>query len=133
MTVIVSGMIRSALAHLSITNCPRCLRGTLVVDLDRRALTCSKRCPDVAGAVGEAARALRGGFQDEGAALLELCVQAQRRRYPDSVERIYVAACELPESPAREAILRLSFRLLRAEEFQRTEARAEIEAEKVAA
>jgi hypothetical protein len=92
----VGGLIRSALAHLEIDRCPRCLKGRLTVDLDRVAMSCSKGCSNVAGAVGEAAPRLTGGLRGEGEALMGFCAAAEKR--PPADELLYGLAVQLPAS-----------------------------------
>jgi len=119
--VVSGGMIRAALAHLSIDRCPRCLRGDLIVDLDRRAISCTKHCDDVAQAVGEAAPRLTGGLRAEGESLMRFCLEAVRNQQhagnPDylpirSADRdaAYIFACGLQPSPNRDRLLDLCVR-----------------------
>lgn len=101
---IVGGLIRLALRHLDIVRCPRCLRGTLTVDLDRVAMSCSNGCGQVAHAVGQAARRLTGELRQEGEALLSFCAAAEKEPAPE--ELLYDLACRLPTG-ARELVIDL--------------------------
>jgi hypothetical protein len=113
--VVAGGAIRSAIAHLQITRCPRCQRGDLAIDLDRVRMTCTRGCAAVAGAVAEAARRLTGGLRAEGEALIRFAAEASNERFaPEPGPRrsavrdaIYVAACGLPPSRERERIIAL--------------------------
>jgi hypothetical protein len=102
-SIVVGGAVRSALDHLDIDRCPRCLRGRLTVDLDRYAVTCDRGCARVGEAVAEAARRLTGALRDEGEALLSVCLAAERR--PAATDILYSLACGLPASEDREHLI----------------------------
>jgi len=113
--VVGGGAIRSALAHLQITRCPRCQRGDLAIDMDRLRITCTRGCAAVAGAVGEVARRLTGKLRAEGEALIRFAGEASRERLAPEPgpqrsavrDALYTAACKLPASRERERIIAL--------------------------
>lgn len=87
--MILVDVVRSALMHLSIDKCPRCLVGELIVDVARSRFDCSRGCDDVAGAIGEATKALTGPLKGEGATLAMMCRKANRVQ----LDARYVEAC----------------------------------------
>ncbi len=126
------GMIRQALATLGIVRCPCCLRGDLVVDLDRQQVYCSRRCvSDVCSSPAEhvayCARRLTGGLRDAGAALEALC---RASKEPVPLDVIYTAACGLPTGPVRAAILSVAAQAIRRANWREEVARREAEAPK---
>lgn len=109
MTFVSRGVIRSALHHLSVDRCPRCLNGDLHIDIDRVSIACSRRCIGVARAVGECAKALTGKYAGERSSLKAFTDACTRNGDTEcrSLDSIYTATCMLPPSETRTRILEM--------------------------
>jgi hypothetical protein len=98
--MILVDIVSSALSHLAIDYCPRCLTGELFVDVARARFECGNRCADVAEAIGEAAARLTGELKGEGQTLAMVARKATRR----TLEERYADACKDARSCSRLAV-----------------------------